>query len=155
MATATATGFRTPLLCYVCRINAWVSLAVFAATACGIYFVGDSDFLVRAATAGGLILSGIAYWVISFGIGEVIGYIGRSAYHLERIDAAMRKASRPSSPASHAPALAPVSADTPRLTGLDSATVASCPSCMAELDVRTLRRGSNRCPSCGVAFTAE
>jgi hypothetical protein len=43
----------------------------------------------------------------------------------------------------------------PRLSGLSDAATASCPSCMAELDVRTLRKGSNRCPACGVDFTAE
>lgn len=147
-------SFKRPILSSVYRISGALCIIGGVLALCSSIFaaVNGSD---GGALAGVTMFGGaIGAAVICFGIAQVLDYIAKTAYHAERCDLALtsQAASRQAAPAvaSRAPRH-----DSPRLTGVADSATAACPSCMAELDVRTIRRGSNTCPTCGIQFTAE
>lgn len=142
-------SFKRPILSSIYLASGWcfAAFGILGAVAC--FLPAEADALEALPFALGSILLGFSALIGCLGSAQVIEYIGRSAYHLERIDVHL------SSGAPSRTASSIARADAPRLTGLDSSATASCPSCMAELDVRTLHRGTNRCPSCQTTFVAE
>lgn len=156
--------FRSPILASMYRILGGISAlgAVLLVILVIVFYAIGGDFAaVPLGMSGSLIIAGMSLLssVVLFGIAQVIDLIARSAYHLGRIDTLIA-----SQAAVHRQDSRPTAASIPtgygtakgqRVTGIDSVATAACPSCMAELDVRTLRRGQNKCPSCGTTFTAE
>ena len=142
-------SFKTPILASVYRAFGWIAI-IFVVLACiGAAIGAGGDMLDRLPIIAGVFVGGAFCSIILFGIAQVIDYIGRSAYYLERIDVHLSSGGQSRTASSIA------RPDAPRLTGIDSSATASCPSCMAELDVRTLHRGTNRCPACKTSFVAE
>lgn len=84
----------------------------------------------------------------------MIEYIGRTAYNSEKI-ATLIADNIGALVKAHSSSLRVASPVPPHLTDLDNSAVVACPSCMAELDILTVHKGSNRCPHCSSTFTAE
>lgn len=147
-------SYRPPILAVFYALIAGLTLLTAIGAAAMILFSGDPDtrgILIRGAA---IMLAGLAASAMLFGIAQVFNQLGLCTHYLSRICDSLEVQHARHRPHPSSQSISSSASAMPRILDLASSSVASCPNCMAELDVAALRKGRNRCPSCAVEFLA-
>lgn len=81
---ATAPAFRRPILSSIYTVCGCLVI-VFGCVAAAVMLIPDGDRLDRLPVCGATFITALSAGLTLLGIAQVVDYIGRSAFHLDRI----------------------------------------------------------------------